>query len=365
MKSAHEMFLYNCWYAAAWDHEVRAGKTLARTFLEKPVVIFRGESASYVALDDRCCHRAAPLSKGRIEGDCLRCMYHGMKYSADGRCVEIPGQDRISDTHRVHSFPIADKGGLLWIWMGDPSLADESLIHDYAPLADSAWAGLPEPAYLHYDANWMLIVDNLADFSHLAFVHTNTLGGSEEYAYKTNSQPVDEVEGGFGFERWHRDAAPPPYHARVSPEGEARVDRCNTVKMLIPGIFFMETMFTPAGIDADDEGNDRVRRYRNCQYMTPETRSTSHFFWNYLRDYAHDDLSISASLQASLLEGFMEDKVLIEGQQKLLEIDDPFQPRVLAADNLFMHFRQELESRIAEERKSWPPEEKPIRNAVL
>lgn len=365
MKSAREMFLYNCWYAAAWAHEVQSAGKLARTFLEQPVVIFRGESGRYIALDDRCCHRSAPLSMGRIEGDCIRCMYHGLKFDADGICVEIPGQDRISRHHRVRSLPIEERGGLLWIWMGDPALADPEAIHDYAPLSDPAWQGLPSPAYLHYEANWMLIVDNLADFSHLAWVHTNTLGGSEEYAYKTHSQPIDEIEGGFGFERWHRDAAPPPYHEKVSPEGAARVDRCNVVKMLIPGIFFMETTFTPAGVAADDPGNDKVRRYRNCQYMTPETRSTSHFFWNYLRDYAHDDASVSDSLQTSLLEGFMEDKVLIEAQQKLLQIDEPFQPRALAADNLFMHFRREFERRIDEERKTWPPAETEIRNPVL
>lgn len=365
MKSADDMFLYNCWYAAAWDHEVETAGLLARRFLEKPVVIYRGESGRYVALDDRCCHRAAPLSLGRIEGDCLRCMYHGMKYDADGACIEIPGQDRISSAHRVSSYPIEERGSLLWIWMGDPALADPEDIHDYAPLSDPNWQGLPTPAYLHYDANWMLIVDNLADFSHLAWVHTNTLGGSEEYAYKTHSQPVDEVEGGFGFERWHRDAPPPPYHARVSPEGDLAVDRCNTVKMLIPGIFFMETLFTPSGVDHDDPDNDRVRRYRNCQYMTPETRSSSHFFWNYLRDYGHEDASISESLQGALLEGFMEDKVLIEAQQKLLEIDQPFQPRSLAADNLFMHFREEMKRRIAEERENWPPDEKSVRNPIL
>jgi len=176
---------------------------------------------------------------------------------------------------------------------------------------------------------------------------------------------IDEVEGGFGFERWHKDAPPPPYHARVSPEGDQKVDRCNLVKMLLPGIFFMETLFTPAGKDAEDPDNNKVRRYRNCQYMTPETRSTSHFFWNYLRDYGHDDVAISESLQSALLEGFMEDKVLIEGQQKLLQIDEPFQPRALAADSLFMHFRHELERRIKEERKYWPPDEAKIRNPLL
>jgi vanillate O-demethylase monooxygenase subunit len=359
------MFLYNCWYAAAWDHEVADGGMLSRTFLEQPVVIYRGESGRYVALDDRCCHRAAPLSLGRVEGDCIRCLYHGMKYDPDGACVEIPGQDRISSKHRVRSYPLEERGHLLWIWMGDPALANNGDIPDYEPLSNPAWQGLPTPAYMHYDANWLLIVDNLSDFSHLAWVHTNTLGGSEEYAYKTHSQVIDEIEGGFGFERWHRDSAPPPYHARVSPEGDAQVDRCNIVKMLIPGVFFMETTFTPAGIDSADPANDKVRRYRNCQYMTPETRSTSHFFWNYLRDYEHDDLSISESLQAALLEGFMEDKVLIEAQQKLLEIEEPFQPRALAADGLFMNFRQELERRIAEERKTWPPEPAPTRNPIL
>ena len=56
-------------------------------------------------------------------------------------------------------------------------------IVNYPPLSDPAWRGLP--GYMHYKANWLLIVDNLSDFAHLAFVHTNTLGGSEEYAYST------------------------------------------------------------------------------------------------------------------------------------------------------------------------------------
>ena len=133
MGGVQEMFLWNCWYAAAWDYEVVDSKKLARTFLEKPVVIFRGESGKYIALDNRCCHRGAPLDQGRVEGDCLRCMYHGMKYDADGICIEIPGQDKISDVHRVHSYPIEEKGHLLWIWMGDPALADPDLIHDYEP----------------------------------------------------------------------------------------------------------------------------------------------------------------------------------------------------------------------------------------
>src|SRR5829696_6227038 len=68
------IFLRNSWYVAAWNHELIDGRKLARTLLERPVVIYRGASGRVIALDDRCCHRAAPLSMGRIEGDDIRCM---------------------------------------------------------------------------------------------------------------------------------------------------------------------------------------------------------------------------------------------------------------------------------------------------
>ncbi len=86
------IFLRNCWYVAAWNHELIDGRKLPRTILERPVVMYRGESGKVVALDDRCCHRAAPLSMGRIEGDDIRCMYHGMKFDPSGKCIQIPGR---------------------------------------------------------------------------------------------------------------------------------------------------------------------------------------------------------------------------------------------------------------------------------
>jgi vanillate O-demethylase monooxygenase subunit len=357
-------FLYNCWYAAGWDYEVIDGRKLARMFLEKPVVIFRGESGQYVALDDRCCHRGAPLSLGRIEGDCLRCMYHGMKYDAGGVCVEIPGQDMISAQHRVHSYPIVERGHLLWIWMGDPELADPDQIHDFPYLSDPDWAGLTQQAYLHYDCNWLLIVDNLADFSHLAFVHTNTLGGSEDYAFSTE-QEVERLDDGFQFVRWDKGSPPPPYHKRVCPDAPATVDRRNQVEMRVPGIFFMETTFAPVGWDPDSGDMEGVKQYKNCQYMTPETRRTAHFFWDYLRNYKQDDPNASLSLRDSLLEGFMEDKIFIEEQQKYLELDDPFQPRGLVADKAFSHFRKVWNKKVAEENEKYPREQPEIRNPIL
>ena len=136
------IFLRNSWYVAAWNHELIDGTKLARTILERPVVIYRGASGKVVALDDRCCHRAAPLSMGRIEGDDIRCMYHGMKFEPGGKCIQIPGQDKIPPKLGVRSYPVVERYNLIWIWMGDVEKADPNLIVDYPPLEDPKWRGL-------------------------------------------------------------------------------------------------------------------------------------------------------------------------------------------------------------------------------
>lgn len=352
MEISENPFLMNCWYVAAWDHELIDGKMLARTLLGKPIVMFRGESGQFVALDDRCCHRAAPLSMGRVEGDCIRCMYHGLKFDHSGRCIEIPGQERIPPTFKVHSYPAEERNHLVWVWMGDPTLADPALIVDYTPLGDPHWHGLP--GYLHYDANYLLILDNLSDIGHLAFVHTNTLGGSEDYAYSSKPSKVEREPWGFRLERWHRDSDAPPYHKKVIPDKHAKVDRRNKTEVHVPGIFLMETLFSPAGSGAEsvEEG---ARQYRNSQYMTPETGSSTHFFWNYMHNFDLHNANIAISLKDSLVEAFHEDKALIEAQQKLLDGDPGFRLGVLGADEGLTHVRQTLNKRILAEQAEDQP----------
>ena len=84
------MYPRNAWYVAAWAHEV-GREPLARKILGEDVVLFRRQDGATVALEDQCCHRQLPLSLGKVEGDCLRCGYHGSRFAASGACVEIPG----------------------------------------------------------------------------------------------------------------------------------------------------------------------------------------------------------------------------------------------------------------------------------
>lgn len=241
-----------------------------------PVALYKGESGKVVALDDRCCHRGAPLSMGRIGGDCIRCMGHGMKFERSGKCIQIPGEEMIPPKLGVRSYPVVEKDQRVWIWMSDPAKAGLSLIVDYPPLREPGWRGLP-PAYLRYDANWLLIVDNLSDFTHQAIVHIHTLGGSEEYAYRTKPVAVERLKDGLRVERWHMDSDPPPLHKKVIPNKHDKVNRRNFGNMQVPGILFLDSLFAPAGRGAEKGNLGGVRQCRNSQFMTPETRLTTHF----------------------------------------------------------------------------------------
>ncbi|MEJ0069391.1 MAG: Rieske 2Fe-2S domain-containing protein [Pseudomonadota bacterium] len=124
------MFVTNAWYVAAWSSEI-GRQPLGRTLLNEPIVLFRDAAGRAAALEDRCCHRAMPLSRGEPAAGGLRCGYHGLVFDGAGRCVEIPTQKTIPASLKVRSFPVEERDDLVWIWMGDPARADAAEIVAY------------------------------------------------------------------------------------------------------------------------------------------------------------------------------------------------------------------------------------------
>jgi vanillate O-demethylase monooxygenase subunit len=231
--------------------------------------------------------------------------------------------------------------------MGDPAKADPSKILDIPYLANPAWRGVPD--YLHYDANYLLIVDNLSDFAHLAFVHTKTLGGSEEYAYKSKPLAIERLEDGFRVERWHMNAPCPPFHKKVV-RNVPFVDRRNVGRMHVPGIFFLESLFGPAGLGLEKGNMVDAKQYRNCQFFTPETKRSTHFFWNYLHDYSRggrDDRAFAPRQHGRRLHG---GQVHHRGQQEMLDADPDFKMHGIVSDAPLAHFRRTLGKLIEAER---------------
>jgi vanillate O-demethylase monooxygenase subunit len=119
--------LTNAWHVAATGNEL-ADRPLACRVLDTSVVLFRGVDGSAAALQDRCPHLDAPLSTGSISGDILICAYHGMRVNRDGACVDSRLSDEARAVAAVRRFPLVERDGILWIWMGDSAHADASLI---------------------------------------------------------------------------------------------------------------------------------------------------------------------------------------------------------------------------------------------
>ena len=173
----NEPFVYNAWYIAAWPEEIEGGALVGRTILNVPLAIFRDADGKASALEDSCCHRGAPLSHGRTVAAGLECGYHGLVFDGAGKCVHVPGQATVPTSARVRSYPVVERQQCLWIWMGDAARADESLIVDY-PFHDMPAEWPHRKATFRIGANYMMMIDNLMDLSHLAYVHSKTIGGS-------------------------------------------------------------------------------------------------------------------------------------------------------------------------------------------
>ncbi len=204
------MFLRNGWYSALWRHEL-ADKPVAKTFLGEKVVLFRTAGGKAGALEDCCCHRAAPLSLGEVAGETLACGYHGLKFDVHGKCVAVPGQAEVPSGAKVRSYPVAEKWNVVWIWMGDPAQADPAKIPDMPWLSDPKWT--TTPGRLHVNSNYQFIVDNLLDLTHVSYVHKNTLAGDPREA--TTPTKTERLNDGVRVGRWMLDFAPPPLFAKA------------------------------------------------------------------------------------------------------------------------------------------------------
>src|SRR5690242_7394272 len=222
------MFLRNCWYAAAWSNDL-ADAPHPKIFLNEKVVLFRTASGRPAVLADQCCHRAAPLSRGEIQGENLACGYHGLQFDTSGRCVLVPGQMQVPAGAQVRSYPVHERWNVVWIWMGDPALADPDKIPALTWLADSKWT--VTPGMIQVRSNYEFIIDNLLDLTHVTYVHKKTLAGDPREA--TTPTRTERLPNGVRVGRWMLDFVPPPLFAKAGNFKE-NVDRWQFVTWTPP-----------------------------------------------------------------------------------------------------------------------------------
>ncbi|HWL47170.1 MAG TPA: aromatic ring-hydroxylating dioxygenase subunit alpha [Sphingomonadaceae bacterium] len=310
-------YVRNAWYVAGWAHELAPEAPLAMTILNERIVLWRTAAGALHALEDRCVHRLAPLSLGRCEGERLRCMYHGLLFDPDGKVVEIPGQELVPRKARVRAYPVAERHSWLWVWMGDPALADEALI----PPA----VGLDDPDYilghgqLDYAAEARLINDNLLDFSHLTFVHARSFGSGPECA--ATLAEITPIDRGIRYARWIENSL-----GSSSRKSAVPMDSYSTYDFVLPGVLLMTGGVFPLGTaKALDYSKPDLNKAVSgvtftSQAVTPMTDKTARYFFSWGPHRAHGDAAHRDLLMTIAAQAFGEDKVMIEAQQQVIDM---------------------------------------------
>ena len=337
-----EMFIRNCWYVAAWEHEIGDDTLFSRVILGEPVLIYRTSDGGLVAMADRCCHRFAPLSVGRKEGDCVRCGYHGLKFDATGRCVEVPGVDIVPSRARVATYPLVVKNRWVFVWMGDPDRADPALLPDNFSCDHPEWRN--KPGYMHYDTNYLLICDNLLDFSHLSYVHENTLGGSPAIAQ--SRAEIELIPRGLRVTRRVPDVPAPAFYKRFR-DFDSNIDRWFIYDFILPGTLLMHSGGKPVA-SAEGDMTDAVQLH-SCQTLTPETQHSTHYFFQQSHRAGEGDERIVQSIYDTLVAAFNEDRDMIAAQARTLAMTADSTMLPLPLDAALNQFRRLVDAELAAE----------------
>ncbi|MCX7278851.1 MAG: aromatic ring-hydroxylating dioxygenase subunit alpha [Burkholderiales bacterium] len=309
------MFPKNAWYVACMPDDI-ADKPLGRKICGESMVFYRGPEGQAVALEDFCPHRGAPLSLGKVENGKLTCGYHGLEMGCDGKTVSMPGQ-RVRGFPPIRKFAVIERYGFIWVWPGNPDLADESKLHHLEWADNPAWAyggGL-----FHINCDYRLMVDNLMDLTHETYVHASSIGQKE-----IDEAPVKTVVNGDEVitSRYMENISAPPFW-RMALRGnnladDVPVDRWQVCRFTPPSHVMIEVGVAHAGKGGYDAPAEHKAASIVVDFITPETETSIWYFWGMARSFNPQDAALTASIREGQGKIFSEDLEMLEKQQRNL-----------------------------------------------
>ncbi len=342
-------YLRNAWYVAGWSDELPDAGVLGRTILKEPVVLYRMANGDVAALADRCPHRFAPLSMGKVlHGDRIQCPYHGLEFNPSGACVLNPhGDKRIPNRARVKSYPVIEKHKAIWIWMGDKP-ADPAKVPDFSVMDNVPELFSTKRDRITIKANYELIIDNLLDLSHTSYLHEGILGNAETVESEIN---VEHDGDDVVVSRYARNATPPGMNKLMWPDVPDKVDKFTEMRWMAPS-----TLRLISGVCRPGAGKDAGSGYHAIHLLTPETDRTTHYFFTAVRFGVFskgDELNrqIQEKIAATRRFAFEEqDAPVIEAQQRIIDTAlTPVDPVILAIDVGPVRYKQVLQKLIRAE----------------
>ena len=197
--------------------------------------------------------------------------------------------------------------------MGDPALADPALVPDMHWNDDPAWAG--DGKTIHVKCDYRLVVDNLMDLTHETFVHGSSIGNDH-----VAEAPFDVTHGDktVTVTRWMKGIdAPPFWAAQLQKPGP--VDRWQIIHFQAPGTVNIDVGVAPAGTGAPEGDRSQGVNGFVLNTMTPETDTTCHYFWAFVRNYRTTEQKLTTEIREGVSNIFHEDEIILEAQQRAMD----------------------------------------------
>ena len=299
-------FVYNAWYVAALPEEVDASP-IGRVILDMPIALYRQENGQCAALLDICSHRFAALSMGIVKDGHLQCPYHGLEFDGTGRCVLNPhGNGARPASLNVRSFPVVERDALIWLWPGDPALADDKKIPDFSCRVDGNRR--TTGGYGHVNSNYRLLVDNLMDLGHAQYVHR---ANAQTEAFERQQRKVvvngDEIHALLTFP----EGPPNAMTQRLMPGLNDSIDAWTDIRWTPVSAMLNFVGFAAAGTPKEESMNTR-----GTHIITPETLISCHYFFSHSRNFSQNDASVDEIYRGWARQALVnEDKVVVEAIQ--------------------------------------------------
>ena len=344
-------FLRNAWYCAGFGADLKPEALNPITILDEAVVLFRRADGSPAALADRCPHRFAPLSMGKVCDGQVQCAYHGLRFDAAGQCRHNPhGDGSIPKAAVVRAYPVQERHGALWIWMGKPSAAEPAALPDFAEIDERAgWSRVQ--GYLHVKANYQLIADNLLDLSHVPFLHPFLGGGSPPPPeFRPDIRMEQRGDTVFAINEFHSMPNTPLYQMLwESGAPPALTDMRANMRWDPPSVLLLDTGATPV-----DQPRQHGPSAPSSHWLTPETETTTHYFWAAARDRHVGNTEMSTQIAAGFDAAFRnEDEPMIEACQRRMGTTDlmSLKPVLLPTDGPSIRARRVISLKLEAENR--------------
>ncbi|WGV27371.1 Rieske 2Fe-2S domain-containing protein [Halotia branconii] len=235
--------LKNFWYACEFSFAV-TNKPKQIVLLNQRFVLYRNSQGQVIALKDQCSHRGAAFSMGWLEGDCIRCPYHGWKFQADGQCIEIPSNATgtpIPKRANVESYPVQEKYGFVWLFYGDLSSQECPPIPPLPEYEDPTM----HPIYLEYEmqTHYTRVIENALDPAHLHAVHANSFGAGFAQDPRVEDYVIQDENWGISAKITYKNYTKPKNGVFKSFFRPARTQLNATTSFYLPNITKIESDF--------------------------------------------------------------------------------------------------------------------------